>query len=274
MEQLTAKLVETNLDSVATEENTVIVTAKAGLAAAISAKGVATDKTDSFQQMIENIYMIPQVGPGPTPPVQTFISDVRKLWGYQKGSFTEDFTVAEEGLYVFGCFGNNNQSYGGLGWPNTFGITGGEPIYEIDTGISGDSGYLKVLYLPVGVTVRVHNSYNYHWTGSINFGFYIGSGAFDAMSKIDYQAVSDSPQTYYCINSDDLNLYIAIAKGASNSYVTDNTILSIADEATKYNENWPNTAGIYVGCGKGIQGNLVMRGYDGGNSMIIKIKIT
>ena len=62
MEQLTAKLTETNLDSVATEENTVIVTAKAGLAAAISAKGVATDKTASFSQMSKNIDKIKTTG--------------------------------------------------------------------------------------------------------------------------------------------------------------------------------------------------------------------
>ena len=64
MEQLTAKLVETNLDSVATEENTVIVTAKAGLAAAISEKGIATNKTDSFQQMSKNIDKIKTTGGG------------------------------------------------------------------------------------------------------------------------------------------------------------------------------------------------------------------
>lgn len=212
--------------------------------------------------------------PGPEPPVQSFTSDVRKLWVYQKGSFTQDYTVEEEGLYVFGCFGNNTSTYGGTGWPNTFGISGGEPIYEVDTEIGGDGGYLKVMYLPANAVVRVHNSYNYHWTGSINFGFYIGSGAFNAMSKIDYSSIADTARTYYCINPDDLNLYIAYSIGASNTYITDNTVLSTPNEATKYNENWPSTAGIYVGCGKGIEGSLSMRGYDGGNSTVVKIKIT
>lgn len=82
MEELTANLTETNLDSVATEENTVITTAKAGLAAAITSKGVATDKTASFSQMSKNIDKIKTAANGGSYVKQYFITEISSSHNY------------------------------------------------------------------------------------------------------------------------------------------------------------------------------------------------